>query len=645
MGVVKFMTLVIFASSAFAGAPVSAAPAESPGLTTDALVAIREGVAARAEAILGAQRGQPLVRAEKKPPLGTGRAAFVRAYSFSLVEFAARSLWWHESIEAANAALRENAEYYLANHPELYDKDNFHWHSEAVLRLVEFYGAGGSRRAGLIRPETEERILEAIWLYCRRQDKGAAKHSNLAEADDLESATWWVKESENHHVQSFTTLWHFARIARHREAFQNRRYDDGRTVQDHYASWNRYVKRYLLERARKGMFIEMMSPAYNATLLKGIFNVYDFADDPELKRRSRLFLDLYFAYWGQEQIDGVAGGGKARIYSDTKPRSLDLGYVFFGLGQVPEFESELFTALTTSYRPALVVVDLACDRRGRGVYEVQQRPLGLALSSEYFQPPTYRLRTDYGGNLRYTYCTPEFVVGTTMSEARPEPHWTMISSQNRRQGVIFAGEPVAVISPQVEATQNRRAYNTQWSVQRKGTLVTQKLKTSRGAGAARVWFSGQGLTEPEALDGWIFTESAGAYAAVRVVEGGGSWVAAEEAGTGRWLQCQYEFSPVILEVARKSDYPSAQHFRAAVRHRPIMIETDRRLRFRSIYGDDFTFFTDYSAPPRINDVPVDYAPDNAFASPFLESVWDSGVIHLRKGNRHEILDFNAPNAQ
>lgn len=61
MGVVKFMTLVMLASSTFAGASVSAAPVESPGLTTDALVAIREGVAARAEAILAAQRGQPLV--------------------------------------------------------------------------------------------------------------------------------------------------------------------------------------------------------------------------------------------------------------------------------------------------------------------------------------------------------------------------------------------------------------------------------------------------------------------------------------------------------------------------------------------------------------------------------------------------------
>jgi len=614
---------------------------EFQGLSTDELTAIRDGFDPRAEAIFAAQRGQPLIRSEKKPPLGSGRAAFVRGYSFSLVEFAARCLWLNEFTEAANDALRENADYYLAHPRELYDKDNFHWHSEAVLRLIEFYGTGGSRRAGRIRPETEDRILESIWLYCRRNDAASERHCHLAEADDLDSFTWYVKESENHHVQSFTTLWHFAKIARTRDGFRDRRYDDGRTAGDHHASWNRYVKRYFLERARKGMFIEMMSPSYNATLLKGIFNVHDFADDPELKRRSRLFLDLYFTYWGQEQIDGVAGGGKARIYSDTRPRSLDLGQVFFGLGQVPVFESELFTALTTSYRPALVVVDIVCDRRGRGVYEVIQRPLGLAADPGHYQPPTYRLRTDYGGILRYCYCTPEFVVGTAMSEARLEQEWTMISSQNRRQGVIFAGDPVAVISPQCEATQDRRAYNSQWSVQRKGTLITQKLKTSRGAGATRVWFSGLGLAEPVEVDGWVFTESSGAHAAVRVVEGGAHWAPAEGADVGRWLQCHQEDSPVILEVARKSDYSSAQNFRSAVLERRLAMGADRGLRFRGLGGDDFTFFTDYSAAPRINGVPVNYAPAKAFESPFLESVWDSGVVRLSKGNRHEILDFNA----
>ncbi len=626
-------------------APLRAAPLAGgapEALSAAQLTAIRDGFDPRAAAIFASEKGQPLQRAEQRAPLASGRANFVRAYSFSLVEFAARCLWLDELTTEANTALQENADYYLANPREACDKDNFHWHSEVVLRLVEFFGSTGTRRAGALTAETEKKILESAWLYCRRRESESTTHSHLAEADDAISQTWYVKESENHHVQSFSTLWHFAKLARHRADFRDRRYDDGWTAADHYEAWNRYVKLYLIERARKGLFIEMMSPAYNATLLKGVFNFHDFAEDPELRRRSRLFLDLYFAYWGQEQIAGVAGGGKARIYSDIAPRSLGLGYLFFGIGTAPVLHSELLTALTTTWRPSLVVVDLVCDRPGRGVYEVVQRPLGLAADRSHYQPPDYHLRTDYGGIVRYSYCTPEFILGTAMSEAQPEADWTMISSQNRRQGALFAGDSIALISPQCEATRDHRAYNTEWSVQRKGTLITQKLKTSRGAGAMRVWFSGAGLTPPVDERGWMFAESAGAYAAVRVIEGGTRWIAAERGVPGRWLQCDNEYSPVILEVARKADYASGRAFRDSVANRRVEFGRDRILRLRGIHGDTFTFFADYSAPPQINDIPVNYAPARAFDSPFLQSEWNSGVITLRKGARTVGLNFNAP---
>ena len=48
-------------------------------------------------------------------------------------------------------------------------------------------------------------------------------------------------------------------------------------------------------------------------LFQGIYNFRDFADDPTLRIRAGLLLDLYWATWGQEQINGVRGGGKTRV--------------------------------------------------------------------------------------------------------------------------------------------------------------------------------------------------------------------------------------------------------------------------------------------------------------------------------------------
>ena len=117
------------------------------------------------------------------------------------------------------------------------------------------------------------------------------------------------------------------------------------------------------------------------------------------------------------------------------------------------------------------------------------------------------MRTDGGGILRYSYCDPAFIMGTPMTAARPLEDWAAISSQNRWQGVIFAGEHDARIVPIVRPKDNRRALNAQWSVQSKGSLITQKLKHHKGGAEMIVWMSNDGLSVPVEEDGIVFVEA------------------------------------------------------------------------------------------------------------------------------------------
>ena len=214
----------------------------------------------------------------------------------------------------------------------------------------------------------------------------------------------------------------------------------------------------------------------------------------------------------------------------------------------------------------------------------------------------------------------------------------MISSQNRRHGILFEGDPVAVISPQCEAIRDDRAFNAQWSVQRKGTLICQKLNTHRGAGPMRVWFSGSGLSAPIERDGWVLVESRGAYAAVRAVRGATHWVDVSQPVTGRWLNLADEFSPVILQVAQKSEFPSLRAFGAAVVGQEIEVQNDA-LSFLSISGDRFSFPLNFTGTPAINGTPVNYAPARALDSPYVQTEWNSGIVRLSKGARTQVLDF------
>ena len=627
---------------------------------TDAeLIAIRDGFEMRVDQMIRAGAGKPLVRGEIRPPLGEGRGNVARDYSWSIVEFAHRCFYLNEQLDAANAALIENAQHYLDHPLDLHDRDSYHWHSEMLCRLIEFYGSHGSLYAGRLTSETEERIMESLWAYAKRHSRlGGAdlgpptgtRVSGIFDAVDAElvkSQTWHVHESENHHVQGFSTAWHFAKLAKDNPAFNTRVYDDGHTVQEHYDAWTEYIKVYCLERAKKGLFIEMNNDRYNGHLLKGVYNFYDFAADETMRALVGALLDLYWATWAQEQFNGVLGGGKARLYPSPTGGYRNAGtsygsqmaWFYLGIGEPQQYNSALLSTLTSQYRLPLVVMDLALDPVGRGVYEIHQRPLGLAEKS-YSQCPDYRLRTDIGGIHRYTYCTPEFIIGTPMSAAHPHEDWTAISAQNRWHGVIFAGHRDARIVPYPRnLAKDNRTYTQQWSVQHKGTLIAQKLKSSLKCGEMEVWFSEAGLSKPREEGQWVFVEADGAYAAVRPTRGGYRWRLSEDGVPGAWLRSDDEWAPVILEVARKKDFADYDAFCAAVQANPLSYDGSV-LSYGGLGGHTFKFYADYSHPPEIDGIPVDYTPPYAFYSPFVRAEWDSGVVTIRKGEREEIRDFN-----
>ena len=594
------------------------------------LIAIRDGYGKRVSDLFDAQKHKSLNE--------TARVNWNEslAHSYPRTAYASVQFWFHQNIDSANAALVEYGQYFI-DQPDK-NRMNVGWHTEMALRLIEMYGSKGTKNRGLLKPEAERKIMEGIWTNVKGgMGQDEEQVNTMTENYTKESQTWYINSSENLHAQSFTTRWNFALLAKDMSDFKDRKYNDGHTAQWHYDKWTEYLKLYCQERAKKGLFIEMMSRDYNEKTLKGMFNVYDFSPDTVLKRKAGNYLDLYFTYLAQEQLNGISGGGKSRLYSDTNVSTSWLGYVFFGIGSVPPFETTIIDALTTTYRPPLVVIDIASDIKGRGTYEVRQRAMGLAKPGHH--SGEYRLRTDSSGIVRYSYCTPEFIIGTSMFQARPYEDWVMISSQNNSRGVIFANNTLAAILPEVEKIQNSREYNSVWSVQRKGTLITQKLKDNRGAGKMKIWFAGEGLEIPNEKENWIFTQSQGAYAAVKVVAGGYNWERPANQEKGKWLICLNEYSPVILEVDQKSNYKSFKEFQSKVLKNAISFKNNI-LKYKSIYKDAFTFYADYSLAPKINNIPVNYAPSKVYDSPFLKADWNSGIVYIQKDSRSLTLDFN-----
>ncbi len=388
--------------------------------------------------------------------------------------------------------------------------------------------------------------------------------------------------------------------------------------------------------------------------IKGLYNFHDFGE-PHIRHSASLLLDLYWTYWAQEQIDGVQGGGRSRVYFGTglKHRAhgegAHLSWFYFGMGSPASVFCPSLNAALSDYRPPAVVADIALDVAGRGRYEVRQRPLGLAWSHAITTATAtgkapYKMNTETGGILRYSYCDPAFILGTPMTEARPLSDWAAISSQNRWQGVIFAGDKAARIVPIVRPHNNVTAMNGQWSVQSKGSLITQKLKGKKGGAEMIVWISKRGLSAPVEEGGVVFVEAQGAYVAIRVVEGGFKWMQGNFNNSQTFpenatMVLNDDDAPLILDVMAKRNVKSFAAFKAKVKACEVRMDGPV-LKYRTTYGDQLTFDASGKQIPTINGQPVNYAPEKAFASPFLNADWNSGIVTISKGPRKKVLDFN-----
>lgn len=258
--------------------------------------------------------------------------------------------------------------------------------------------------------------------------------------------------------------------------------------------------------------------------------------------------------------------------------------------------------------------------------------------------------------------------------ALPLDAWANISSQNRWEGVIFAGDASACIFVQPKARDGKHFYNANWSVQNKGVLIVQKLKTSTKAIGQNIWF-GTSL-KLAARDGWVFAEAPRAYAAVRAVDGAATWQqdiyavpvkpatpakaaasvksgkalngddkadgksgVAQDNGPGKWLVFANEFSPVIIEVVRKSDCPTFAAFQDAILKNPLKWANSQLDYQSSLHKTQLTFHADYAKVSEIDGMPVNYAPKKVYDSPFIQGEFGNGIVTIQKGEHKEVLDF------
>jgi hypothetical protein len=610
------------------------APSPALALSDAELTAIREGFAARRDQMLAQQVKPPY------PPLGKDDADHLTVWN--RLDYALAAMLLNTDLEKANQAVIEATERSTKAMRNINTKkeNRFHWEAPLYCRIYEFFHRGSQYYPGRLSPAAAEAIRKTCWEWAKRES-----HLSAAEPDKV----WQFWGSENHSAMRDCSIWGIAKILKDAEPYATLRYDDGSTAAQQYAARTTYVKEYLRERMRRGLLVETASPTYSKYTLQCWYNYYDFADDPALKRLADAALAVYWTDWAQQQIGAVRGGAKSRCYqgADCEKGLADgaaaLAWYYLGIGRAASAHPGAMCMATSTHRLPLVVMDIALDVEGRGVYQYQSRRLGLRLeplssatTSEDAETIHNILDPAFGGIVHHTYCTPEFILGSYWVAKLPLDAWSGMSSQNRWQGVIFAGDPDARIFPQCVGLNNGKTYNQYWSVQSKGALIAQKLPDkpySKQAGEMRVWFAAC-LKRSEAKD-WVFAEAQGAFAAARPAFGGYAW------DDRHWMRCQNSTAPAILQVGRRTDYAGLDAFKSAVLACKLDIADDR-LSYQALEdAGTLTFYLKSDRLPEVNGKAIDLRPSKTFDSPFLQEDWASGVLTIAKATRRLVLDVSA----
>lgn len=616
------------------------------------------------------------------------------------------NLWLGRDLDQTNAEL---IGILTTEDPEVQQKFrlNDHWClaiNQQFYHMYYAFGSKGSVSPGRLYPETEKALLALLW-------------DRMEYKDDIHLArksTWWMIGSENHDLVAKVSSLISSQIFMNEPDYKDRVYPDlgtgggnmywfhrmygkdavdgpeGRandkdgkayTAADHYKAWVDYFDEYFSERAKKGFFLEVASPGYMAVSVSYLMDIFDLCEDRSLSKKAENFLDVVWADWAQDQLNGVRGGAKTRVSDGT--RWVDAMYQFarFYFGGEGDSGTHFFAQLLSGYELKPILWDIALDREGLGEFAYQSRKPGE--EENVWPRPLGAERTllcdTESRLLRYSWVTPDYILGCQMDH--PGAVHSHLSIQKRWEGITFKGEGGPRVFPSGGIKETKGAIKDEVPffrcVQDENVMLVQQSRgwtlvdpdwfptKSRANQECGIYF-GDTLDRIVEKNGWIFVEHGDAFLAARVVMGEyaeGWTILKDDASSGDasgLVENSYEWSPdrkmiylkdnyggLIFEASRRVHHKTLEAFMADVLDNPLALDKTvvpgfHVLRYQgcSEGAKEITFNLSNSEMPFVGGDRIDYAPEMVLDSPYLKSKYESGIVEVSKGERVLILDFN-----
>jgi hypothetical protein len=572
-------------------------------------------------------------------------------------------LWLDHDLPQANQLIRQAYHDLFADAqritPELAD-EKAKWQMRLWIRTHFLFNSRTGQFPGRLEPETERLMHELFWNYAFSKSTVDRAHPRYL---------WFIQGSENHDLMDLSNAFLALQAIQHLPEYKDRPLRDGNTATEHVHAWTKYYTAYADERVARGLLVECASSIYGKYAIPELVNMADFADDAVLRRKMTMLLDVLWADWSVEQLNGIRGGGKSRVYQGKYSRFGDrdayaqMAAVLLGEGPWTKGKHShtnsgfAYCLATTGYRLPQVVQSLVDpDQRGSYAY-VSRRPAKMTGIDKLpdcnphgcwyvFDPNNTRA-------VRYTYCTPDYVLGTwwvdpglaesvIVKDGTHEwgnANYAALNSQNRWQGIIFRTGPNDRLYPQ--CLTSRRDKNSadvsvsnhqQIAVQHKNLMIAQANLARTDIQAMRVYVADSVRKQLVERNGWQMARIGNAYVAFQGIDPD-----TNTTSPGHWEQDNYYRldnwrAPVLILAGATTRFDTLDQFAeyAAGLQRKL---TDDKLILQFADSDEqaalLTFDLKQRSLPTVNGQQIDLNPPKVYNGPHLQSDFGTGLVTIR----------------
>jgi hypothetical protein len=462
-------------------------------------------------------------------------------------------------------------------------------------------------------------------------------------------------DTENHWLMYYTAMLLAAQTWPNQDCTK---WFNGKSSEENYSEALEYLEYWIQMTTQKGQG-EFDSPDYAGVYLSPLALLYDFAEDPDLKLKSRMMMDYFLADWAGEHLKGMLCGGNSRVYepqvyTPKRPVISTILWLYFGeceFNPKASMHEAIFPALC-SYRCPGIVINIASDRSKPYVHTETKRVRNVIRYGQERNPPVYK--TNY---MTRNYCLGSLHGGIlqpiqqhtwNVTWVSDEPHSKIFTLHpyfsERELATFFPEEPKVMVA---EVVKSKGTYNKpdKWTggspfeqtfQNENAIIVLYNIKKGEGWPYIDGFFPKQLDEREKDPSGWIFCREGEVYIAFYPLKPY-KWI--EEDVCFRFRSNHLK-NGVVLEVSSSDDFISFDSFKKAIKYNFLdtsRFEQELIVIYTTLHGNVMEF--EYDGLRILNGKKVDFKDYGLFNSPYMHAEPGEGKLEIRYGPTVRILDF------